>query len=160
MQSNNLNKKSTNIIKEKTLKTITAKINKGGLTYSPILDKDYIGTSNIAISPFPERSQIVKGRVTMKMVKNYCKDNLDLLEHFALAGWFNSAQSQTYLDVSVPISLEKESEAIVLGKDSNQISGFNLFNSSEVPLGGTGRFNSLVIPFENRLKTALALMNE
>lgn len=160
MSDSKRKKNQSNIIKEKALKTITSQINKGGATYSPSLDKDYAGTSNIAISPFPERSQIVKGRVTMKMVKNYCKDNLDLLEHFALAGWFNSAQSQTYLDVSVPISLEKESEAIVLGKDSNQISGFNLLNFSEIPLGGTGRFNSLVVPFESRLKTALALMNE
>lgn len=153
--------KESNIISKKALKRIASQINRGGATYGPLLDKNYAGTPNIAISPFPELSQIVKGRVTTAMLRKYCKKNIDLLsEYFSVAGWFNKAQSQTYLDISVPISLEKESEAVALGKDSNQISGFNLFNFSEVPLGGTGKFNSKVAPFENRLKTALALMNK
>jgi hypothetical protein len=147
--------------KKVIIKKVVRQINKGGVTYDLLLNKDYKGTSNIAISPFPERSQIVKGRATTKIVNNYCKNNSDLLlKHFALGAWFNSDESQTYLDITALISLKKEREAKILGKISNQISGFNLLNLSEIPLGGTGRFNSLVAPFENRLKTALTLMNQ
>jgi|SRR3989338_1301892 len=160
MKKKRLNREP-NIISKKASKIIASKINKGGATYSPSLDKDYAGTPNIAISPFPELSQIVKGRATIKMVMSYCKKNEDLfLKGFSLGAWFNKDDGKTYLDISVPISLEKLSEAIALGKSANQIAGFNLSDFTEIPLGGTGEFNSSVAPFENRLKTALALMNK
>jgi hypothetical protein len=55
--------------------------------------------------------------------------------------------------------VEKQTEAITLGKNANQIAGFNLSDFTEIPLGGTGEFNdSLVTPFEERLEEATALM--
>lgn len=140
-------------------KKILSQINNGGTTYGPVLDKDYAGTHNIAVSPFPERSQILIGKVTKKIVENYLKRNRDLfLKNFALGAWFDKNSLKTYLDIAVPVSLKKQTEAVALGRRANQIAGFNLFNSSEVPIGGTGVFNSIVTPFQERLKEALTLI--
>ena len=159
MKNKKQNKKLIKISK-KAFKTIKSKIKEGGVTYSPVLNKDYAGTPNIAVSPFPERSWVIKGKVTTEMLREYCKQNIDLLVcYFALGVWTNLATLETYLDITVPIPLEREREAKALCKKSNQISCFNLSNFSEIPTGGTGRFNSKVASFENRLKTALALMN-
>lgn len=148
-------------LKKEVVRKLVKQINKGGVTYSPLLDKDYGGTQYLAISPFPERSQVFIGKANNKMVIGYCDKNNDLIEKgFQLGGWFNENDGKTYIDVVTTISVEKQSEAITLGKHSNQIAGFNLSDFTEIPLGGTGEFNdSLVTPFEDRLSEALTLMN-
>lgn len=144
----------------KILRKLVKQINKGGVTYSPLLDKDYGGTQYLAISSFPELSQIFTGRATGKMINDYCEKNNDLFEKgFKLGSWFNENDGKTYLDVVTTISTEKQTEAITLGKNANQIAGFNLSDFTEIPLGGTGEFNnSLVTPFDERLSEALLLM--
>ena len=148
------------VFERKTLKKISDQINKGGVTFCLSRNKDYAKTENIAISPFPERSEIFKGKATPKMIKGYCSKNSDLInKNLSLGGWFNENSSETYLDISVPISLSNKAEAITLGKESNQIAGFNLLDLSEIELGGTGEFNpSLISPFGERLNTALSLL--
>ena len=148
------------VVKNSALRKLVMQINKGGVTYSPLLDKDYGGTQYLAIAPFPERSQTFTGRATGKMVNGYCEKNRDLLKKgFPLGAWFNANDGKTYLDVVTTISVEKQEEAITLGKNANQIAGFNLSDFTEIPLGGTGEFNdSLVTPFEERLEEATALM--
>ena len=147
-------------LKNSVLRKLVTQINKGGVTYSPLLDKDYSGTQYLAISPFPERSQTFTGRATGKMVTSYCEKNKDLLEKgFSLGSWFNPDNGKTYFDVATTISVEKQTEAITLGKHANQIAGFNLSEFQDIQLGGTGEFNaSLVTPFEERLEEALTLM--
>ena len=142
------------------LRKLVKQINKSGVTYSPLLNKDYGGTQYLAISPFPERSQTFTGKATGKMIASYCEKNNDLLEKgFQLGSWFNESDGKTYLDIVTTISVEKQTEAITLGKNANQIAGFNLSDFTEIPLGGTGEFNdSLVTPFEERLSEALTLM--
>ena len=153
-----INKKSI-VMKKDALKKTLTQINRGGATYCPLLDKDYGGTRHIAISPFPERSQVLSGRATGKMVTNYCKKNSDLFKRrFALGAWLYKSCAKTYLDVVAPIPLEKRSAAVTLGKNANQIAGFNLFDFSEIPLGGTGKLDSSITPFKERLKEALTLM--
>ena len=149
------------VVENSALRKLVMQINKGGVTYSPLLDKDYGGTQYLAIAPFPERSQTFTGRATGRMVKSYCDKNNDLLEKgFPLGAWFNANDGKTYLDVVTTISVEKQTEAITLGKNANQIAGFNLSDFTEIPLGGTGEFNdSLVTPFEERLEEALTLMS-
>jgi hypothetical protein len=148
-------------LKNKVLGKLVKQINKGGVTYSPLLHKDYGGTKYLAVSPFPERSQIFTGRATGKMIAGYCYKNNDLIEKgFSLGAWFNGNDGKTYLDVVTTVSVEKQTEAITLGKHSNQIAGFNLSDFTEIPLGGTGEFDdSLVSPFEERLSEALTLMS-
>ena len=147
-------------MKKEVLKTILTKIiSHGSATYSPLLDKDYSGTSNIAIAPFPERSQTFEGQATEKIVSDYCEKNNDLfIKHFAFGAWLDKGSAKTYLDVVAPIPLEKQPEAVVLGRNANQIAGFNLYDFSEIPLGGTGEFNSSVIPFGERLREASMLI--
>jgi hypothetical protein len=146
-------------LKNGALRKLVMQINKGGVTYSPLLNKDYGGTQYLAISPFPELSQTFTGRATGKMVEVYCEKNKDLLEKgFSLGGWFNKRNSKTYLDIVTTISTEKQEEAITLGKNSNQIAGFNLSDFTEIPLGGTGEFKSSIPPFRERLDEALTLM--
>lgn len=148
------------VVKNSVLRKLVTQINKGGVTYSPLLDKDYGGTQYLAIAPFPERSQIFTGKATGEMIANYCEKNNDLLKKgFPLGGWFNEGNGKTYLDIVTTISVEKQEEAITLGKHANQIAGFNLSDFTEIPLGGTGEFNdSLVSPFEERMNEALTLM--
>lgn len=147
------------LLKKQILKKILAQINQGGLTYSPLLNKDYSGTPNIAISPFPERSQILDGKATKKTVLEFFKRNRDLfLKKFSLGAWFDKVSQKTYLDISAPIPLKKQAEAITLGKDANQIAGFNLSDFTEIPLGGNGQSDSIMIPFQNRLEQALTLI--
>jgi len=147
------------LLKKQVLKKILAQINQGGLTYNPILEKDYSGTQNIAISPFPERSQIFDGPANKKTVTEYLKKNKDLfLKKFSLGAWFDKSSQKTYLDISAPIPLNKQVEAISLGKSANQIAGFNLSDFSEIPLGGNGTLDSSIIPFNDRLEEALTLM--
>lgn len=147
-------------LKKEVIKKLVTQINKGGVTYSPLLDKDYSGTQYLAISPFPERSQTFTGRATGKMITDYCDKNNDLIDKgFPLGAWFNGNDGKTYLDVVTTVSVEKHAEAITLGKNANQIAGFNLSDFTEIPLGGTGEFDdSLVSPFEERLNEALTLM--
>lgn len=148
------------VVKNRTLQKLVTQIKKGGVTYSPLLNKDYSGTRNIAISPFPERSKIFKGKATQKMVTSYFNRNNDLFQkRFSLGSWPDKDNAVTYLDIIAPIPLEKREEAITLGKHSNQIAGFNLYRFSEIPLGGTGEFNSSVPPFKERLEEALGLMS-
>lgn len=148
------------VIKNSVLRKLVRQINKGGVTYSPLLNKDYGGTQYLAISPFPERSQIFIGRATGKMIANYCDKNNDLLEKgFPIGGWFNEGNGKTYLDVVTTISVDKRQEAITLGKHANQIAGFDLSSFTEIPLGGTGEVNSSVTPFEERLNEASGLMD-
>ena len=148
------------VIKNGALRKLVTQINKGGVTYSPLLDKDYGGTQYLAISPFPERSQIFTGRATGKMIVSYCEHNKDLLEKgFPLGGWFNESNGKTYLDVVATIAIDKQEQAIALGKHANQIAGFNLSNFTEIQLGGTGEVDSSITPFEERLDEASGLMD-
>ncbi len=144
----------------KVLKKISNQINKGGVTFCFAQNKNYSKTENIAIAPFPERSEKFKGKANSKMIERYCFKNRDLFKKkFCLGAWYDKSSSETYLDIVVPIPLSKKDEAITLGRESNQIAGFNLFDLSEIPLGGTGEFNSsLVSPFGERLDTALHLL--
>lgn len=147
-------------IKKSVVKKILAQIiNHNGSTHDPLLNKDYNGTPNIAIAPFPERSQVFIGELTREMIAGYCHKNNDLFQkHFALGVWFEKNTKKTYLDVVVPIPLEKQSEALKLGRSANQIAGFNLLDFSEIQIGGTGEFNSSVYSFDERFKNALALI--
>jgi len=156
---NKTNKKSV-VIKRKVLSELIKQINQGGVTYCPLLKKNYARTEYISVSPFPERSQVFTGKITTRVLKSYCLKNSDLFKRgFSLGAWFDSVSLMTYLDISAPIPLSKSSEAITLGKGANQIAGFNLFDLSEVQLGGTGEFNlSMITPFGERLNEALSLM--
>ena len=159
MKTIKISTKNQVVIGKEKLEELSAQINGGGVTYSPLLDKDYGGTRYIVISPFPERSKIFTGNATAKMLADYCEENSDLLSKgFPLGGWFDQSSGKTYIDVSVTVPLEKEEKAVSLGKKANQKSGFNLSDFSEIPLGGTGEFDSSVVSFEERLKDSLALM--
>lgn len=141
------------------IKKVLKQINETGITYNPLFNKDYGGTPNIAIAPFPERSKSFNGRATKKMVINYCNENNDLFQKgFSLGAWLDKSSARTYLDITATIPLEKESEAIILGKNANQIAGFNLSDFTEIPLGGNGKAASFMNPFEERLERSLALM--
>lgn len=144
----------------KTLQKLAMKTNQGGVTYDVLLDKDYLGTPYISIAPFPERSQIFEGKATRKMILNYCNKNSDLLlEHFTLGAWFNKENKRTYLDVAALIPIEKQDQAVTLGRKANQVAGFNLSNCEEIPIGGIGEFNSLMIPLKERFQEAMNLMS-
>ena len=150
------------VLKRKTLNKISDQINRGGVTFCFARNKDYAKTENIAISPFPERSEKIKGKVTSKKLKSYCFRNRDLFNrNFSLGAWYDKRSLETYLDISVPIPLSQKAEAVTLGKESNQIAGFNLYDLTEIPLGGTGEPNSsLITPFGDRLDMALKLLTK
>lgn len=140
-------------------KKVLRKINRSGATYNMFHDIDYCGSGNIAISPFPERTQIFKGKIDIKIIEKYCNKNMDLLyKGFMLGGWFDRESKQTYLDITAVIPYEKGQEAYDLGKKANQIAGFDLLCRKEFKIGGTGIFNQNVSPFKDRLIEALTLI--
>lgn len=146
-------------INSTSLNKVLKRINEGGITYDLFLKKDYGNTNNVAVSPFPERSYVFKGKATKKMIKDFCdKNDVLLRNNFALGAWFDKESNQTYLDITAVIPTKKIKKAINLGKKANQIAGFNLMSFKEFSIGGTGTFNQKVSPFKDRLIEALTLI--
>lgn len=118
----------------------TKGISEGGATIDVVRNIDFAGTPHIAVSPFPERSTIFQGATTPKMIADYLEKNFDLLSQkgYALGGWFDTSSKQTYLDVVVPVSKKRSSDAVALGRMSNQKAIFDLEDFKEISTGGTG----------------------
>lgn len=115
-------------------------INAGGTSIDVFNNVDYGGKPFIAVSAYPERSQIMTGKATDPMVRGYIADNADLLgkPHHMLGGWFNTKDGKTYIDVSVAVPKSHQAEAVQLAKISDQIAVFDLEHFKEHPTGGKG----------------------
>lgn len=135
-------------------------ISEGGATMDVVRNIDYGGTPHIAVSPFPERSQIYIGETTRKMLAQYLRQNFDLLSKkgYALGGWFDTSSGQTYLDVVVPVPKNRSREAVALGRMSNQKAIFDLEEFKEIPTGGTGETVGAV-SLEERTKMVNQILN-
>jgi hypothetical protein len=125
---------------KKITKQIADEVNKtGGITFNLKKAKSLGGTKNFAVSPFPERSLIKKGKtLTSKDIANYIRKNKDLLKKpdHSLGGWVDKDANQVFLDVSIVVP--NKAKAMEIGKKFNQKAIFDLKKFEDIPLGGTG----------------------
>lgn len=122
-----------------TSKTIAKEISEtGGITFNLFSGKSLGGTKNFAVSPYPERSFIKKGKITHNDLADYIEKNADLLlkEDHSLGGWIDDATGETFLDVSITVS--DKAKAIKIGRKFNQRAIFDLETFEEINTGGTG----------------------
>ena len=135
------------------VKSITNKINDGGITFD-LLTKKALSSGN-SVSVYPDRSFITKKKLTTGDLRSYIKNNIDLLlqKGHALGGWFDTTTGEIFLDVSAVIpDLNK---AISLGKKFNQKSIFNLDTFEEISTGGTGKATKNLPSIEDRIREIL-----
>lgn len=111
----------------------------GGFTYS-VVGRDR-PTSGYALSPYPERSQAIDTKqLTADRIRRYRDANWSLLSkpnHY-IGAWRerDGDVDRVWLDVSIVVRDRHEAE--ILGKEHNQIAMWDLGNSVEISLGGTG----------------------
>ena len=90
-------------------------------------------------SQFPDLGLVIPGRVIeADVLEGFIRKNGDLLSHprCAVGTWYNRADGQTYVDISVVFAdLEY---ALAEARKYNQITVWDLKNSREIPAGGTG----------------------
>lgn len=136
--------------------------NEGGFTMDTLRNIDYGGTPHIAVSPFPERSAIYTGETTTMHIAQFMEKNIDLLSQkgYSLGGWYDKASGQTYLDVVVPVPKKFSTQAVELGKQSNQKAVFDLETFTEIPTGGTGEVAGAasLVERQNLVKSLLTRM--
>ncbi len=110
----------------------------GGSTFN-LYFGDLGGKPLYAVSLYPDRSVVVAGAsVELGVLRRFVLDNLDLLQdpRVSIGTWFDSENSNTYLDISATIP--DRGQAVELGKRFNQIAIFDLATFAEIATGGTG----------------------
>lgn len=110
----------------------------GGATYN-LSFGDVSGERLYSVSIYPERSRRTRGAdLDSDLVQRFITENLDLLgdPRHSLGTWFNDANGITYLDVSVTLPTRRQ--AVAVGRQYNQIAGYDLRRMEEFPIGGTG----------------------
>ncbi|MDE2100393.1 MAG: phage portal protein [Patescibacteria group bacterium] len=97
-----------------------------------------IGDSGYGVSPYPDRSAVIDGKLSEDDVNKYVETNADLLQkddHY-LGIWQDTESGKTYLDVSVVKATQEEAES--LGKQADQIAIFDYHAGNEIRIGGSG----------------------
>jgi hypothetical protein len=108
----------------------------GGSTFQNGLN--VTGKKLSSVSIFPERTELVEGRLTQEQIDKYVEKNKDLLEgneDVLAVGTWKTKEGVTYLDIS---SVVPHAEAEELGRKYNQKAVFNLEKMKETETGGTG----------------------
>ena len=113
---------------------------KGGFTFNLFSNKyKDIGSNGYSVSPYPERSVIIEGKVKGNDLRVFVTRNHDLLKTagHALGVWHDQESGKTYLDVVIVTG--SRHEAIRFGQEHNQISIFAFRTGTTIPTGGTGK---------------------
>lgn len=109
-----------------------------GSTFS-VAGENLAGKDKGAVSIFPERSEILEGKLTADRLNDYIEKNKDLLEGnestLAVDTRYDAESGKTYLDISSAVPIDK---AFELGRKYNQKAIFDLKTMEEVSTGGTG----------------------
>jgi len=123
----------------------------GGSTYDPKTGKDWAGAKGMAsVALFKERSSIGNiNDLTPEKLNAFIEKNKDILNakkgKFAVGTWWGSEDGkpkQLWLDVAFVTTLK---EAIELGRETGQVAVFDLEKLEDVPTGGTGKYNVMVM---------------
>jgi hypothetical protein len=123
----------------------------GGSTFNLYVG-DLSGLPLYAVSLYPERSIVLRGReLNPRVVAAFVDANMDLLRdpRNSVGTWFNEMNGLTYLDVSA--TLPSMEEAITLGRRYNQVAIFDLQRLEEMEIGGTGEEVPDLPPITQRL---------
>lgn len=117
----------------------------GASTINPY-EGDMAGTDMWAVSLYPERSFIKKGKnLTKEEIYNFWRKNSDLLSsdpRLNIGTWYNEKDGKTYMDVTVLLPKKDAALAEQLGRRYNQKAITLLdseFNFPSIETGGTGK---------------------
>ena len=142
--------------KMRTRTTIARQVNlnrkTGGSTFNTSKG-DLVGSSNYAVSIFPDYSKIVKGKVTGRQLTEFYVKNEELLLKYpelAVGTW--SKGGQTHIDICVTIPTANKYAALGLAKRYDQKAIFNLKTLEETRTGGTGRGLGTLPSIEKRME--------
>lgn len=107
----------------------------GGSTFNPT-KSNLAGTDNYAVAMYPQRGEVINGKLTPEAMQKFIDKNADLLKdpNNSIGTWTN--EGKQYLDIVHTIP--DRAEAIRLGRENNQKAIFDLKNMQEIPTGGTG----------------------
>lgn len=111
--------------------SLHAKFN--GSSYNVVTGQDMGGTLNFAVSPYKGRELVIPGKdVPASVLQKYVQDNADLLTdpRNILGTWYNEADGNSYLDVSV-VTASRE-EAARMAREADQIAFFDLRSFTEI----------------------------
>ncbi len=111
---------------------------KGGATFS-VYFGNVAGQELFAVSLYPERSVLVRGRfIPRRWILSFLAQNRDLLRdpRNAVGTWYNEDDDTTYLDVTA--MLPDREKAISFARQYNQIAIYDLLRTEEIETGGTG----------------------
>lgn len=111
----------------------------GGATHN--LHKGNLAdTNHYAVSMFPERTQVVEGKLTPEVLHSFIEKNIDILnDPRASVGTWQAPDGKTYLDISG--TTPNLANAYQTAKTFNQRSIFDLQHKKEISTGGTGDAN-------------------
>jgi hypothetical protein len=107
-----------------------------GSSYNVVTGQDMGGTLNFAVSPYKGREVVVPGKqIPEAMLRSYIEANNDLLTdpRNILGTWYNEADGNSYLDVSVVTT--NMQEAMRIATENNQIAAFDLRTYTDIPAG-------------------------
>jgi|WetSurSiteA1Bulk_404760.scaffolds.fasta_scaffold44030_2 hypothetical protein len=107
----------------------------GGFTYSVISHKS--PNKGKVLSIYPERQEIHSSKLSEDAIEAYRTRNMDLLADPKnyLGGWFNDADGQIYLDVSMIV--DSDAEAFDACKKHNQFGYWDLGKKEYVEVNTT-----------------------
>ena len=89
--------------------------------------------------------------MSIGVVKTFLRENEDLLRdpRHCVGIWYDAAEDQTYIDVSVTLS--DETEAVRLGQQYNQRDIYDFTRREVIDTGGTGATQDDLPPVGQRL---------
>ena len=130
---------------------IVATIRDGGSTY--LIQGNMAETDNIAVSIFPDYSQVVMGHVTYKQLSDFYQSHKLILKKYpelAVGTWYEN--NLTYIDLVILV--RDRDKAVALGRRYNQKAVFDLTTMEEIETGGTGKVLELFPTIEERINEA------
>lgn len=120
--------------------------NEHGASTVNIYEGDMVGSDMWAVSLYPERSFVKKGKsLTKDEIYDFFRENADLLSsdpRLNIGTWYNRKNGKTYVDVTILLPKDQAALAEELGRKYNQISVTLLdseFTFPSVETGGTGK---------------------
>lgn len=131
---------------------VVDQINQGGVTYDTAKRSNLGGAPAIVVSPYPDRSMMVSGKLTLEDLKKFIDRNTDLLSKrfHVIGGWYSPDKDQTYIDISVYTN--NRDKAVKLGVIYNQEGAFDLKKFEFIPTYGTGANNK---PIDEKERSSL-----
>lgn len=154
-------------VTEETVKAeVKSYVEKEGSTFKD--GQDLIGTTNIAVSIFPDKDigVIITGKLSeeqmTKELAKFREKHKEILKdpNVAVGTFFDAEENKTYIDIAAIIPKEQKEKAIQFGKDFNQRSVFDLEELKTIDTEGTGEAVAKLPSIKERLALLKEIVSE